>query len=76
MKQHIEELENDCAALREQLNVVAVELAEMEARGTSSGPSSALCGGLRSRVISRVSRTIRRAPPPLATRETEIYRGD
>ena len=29
MEQHIEELENDRAALRGELNVVAVELAEM-----------------------------------------------
>jgi len=64
LKIYVEELERDCEALREQLNIVAVE---MERRGIPKGSFSVLRGVLRSRMISRVSRAIRRAPSPLGT---------
>jgi hypothetical protein len=73
LEKYIEELERDRKALHEQL--VAAEIAAIEARGTPSS-SSMLRGVLRSRVVSRVSRAIRRSHSSLAISETRSQHGD
>jgi hypothetical protein len=72
LKRYIEELKSERDALREQLNDVAVEVAAIDTRGTEYSRSSILRSVLRSRVINRVSRVIRRAPSPLATSEIKL----
>jgi len=75
LRKRIEESERDCEALREQLNIIAIEVAEIERSGIPSGSFSLLRGVLRSRMVSRVSRAIRRAPSPLANPEMLPKRG-
>jgi hypothetical protein len=75
LRKRVEESERDYEALREQLNIIAIEVAEIERSGITSGSFSLLRGVLRSRMVSRVSRAIRRAPSLLANSEMISERG-
>jgi hypothetical protein len=76
LEKYIEELKSDCEALREQLNIVAIEVSEIEGKGISNDSSSILRGVLRSRMVGRVSNAIRRASSPLAKSETRLQHED
>jgi hypothetical protein len=72
LRKRIEESQRDCEALREQLNTIAIEI---ERTGITNSSFSLLRGVLRSRMVGRVSRAIRRAPSPLANPEMHPKRG-
>jgi hypothetical protein len=75
LKKRVEESERDRETLREQLNIIAIEVAKIERRGIAGGSFSLLRGVLRSRMVSRMSRAIRRAPSSLANPEVHPRRG-
>ena len=71
LEEDVERLKRDRETLQEQLSIIAAGASDTDRNSMTNGLSSVRRGFLRSRVVSRVSRAIRRAPSPLVATDSE-----